>query len=98
MLIVGQRYLKGVGAKLDIRMGSQWIAKSARLGHPPAQFIMGVLNATGHGMPKDPVEAYAWPSATAAQGLNKASKSLVKLEKQLSPAQKAEARKRAEER
>ena len=98
MLIVGQRYLKGVGVKLDIRLGSQWVAKSARLGHPPAQFIMGVLNATGHGMRKDPVEAYAWLSAAVAKGFNKASKSLAKLEKQLSPAQKAEARQRAEER
>ena len=98
MLIVGQRYLKGVGVKLDIRLGSQWVAKSARLGHPPAQFIMGVLNATGHGMPKDPVEAYAWLSAAVAKGFNKASKSLAKLEKQLSPAQKTEARQRAEER
>ena len=98
MLIVGQRYLKGVGVKLDIRMGSQWVAKSARLGHPPAQFIMGVLNATGHGMPKDPVEAYAWLSAAVAKGFNKAGESLAKLEKQLSPAQKAEGRQRAEER
>ena len=98
MLIVGQRYLKGVGVKLDIRMGSQWVAKSARLGHPPAQFIMGVLNATGHGMRKDPVEAYAWLSAAVAKGFNKAGKSLAKLEKQLSPAQKAEGRQRAEER
>ena len=98
MLIVGQRYLKGVGVKLDIRLGSQWVAKSARLGHPPAQFIMGVLNATGHGMRKDPVEAYAWLSAAVAKGFNKASKSLAKLEKQLSPAQKAEGRQRAEER
>ncbi len=98
MLIVGQRYLKGVGVKLDIRMGSQWVAKSARLGHPQAQFIMGVLNATGHGMRKDPVEAYAWLRAAVAKGFNKAGKSLAKLEKQLSPAQKAEGRQRAEER
>ena len=98
MLIVGQRYLKGLGVKLDIRMGSQWVAKSARLGHPPAQFIMGVLNATGHGMRKDPVEAYAWLRAAVAKGFNKAGKSLAKLEKQLSPAQRAEGQQRAEER
>jgi len=49
-------------------------------------------------MRKDPVEAYAWLSAAVAKGFNKASKSLAKLEKQLSPAQKAEGRQRAEER
>ena len=98
MLIVGQRYLKGVGVKRDIRMGAQWVAKSARLGHPPAQFIMGILNATGQGVRKDPVEAYAWLSAAEAKGFKKAGKSLTKLEKQLNPVQQAEARQRAEER
>ena len=98
MLIVGQRYLKGVGVKRDIHMGAQWVAKSARLGHPPAQFLMGILNATGQGVRKDPVEAYAWLSAAEAKGVKKAGKSLAKLEKQLNTAQQAEARQRAEER
>ena len=98
MLIVGQRYLKGVGVKRDIHMGAQWVAKSARLGHPPAQFLMGILNATGQGVRKDPVEAYAWLSAAEAKGVKKAGKSLAKLKKLLNTAQQAEARQRAEER
>ena len=98
MLIVGQRYLQGVGVKRDIHVGAKWVAKSARLGHPPAQFIMGILRSTGHGVSKDPVEAYAWLSAAEAKGFKKASKNRVELEKQLSPAQKAEGQQRAQER
>ena len=98
MLIIGQRYLKGVGVKRDIRLGARWVAKSARLGHPPAQFIMGLLNATGHGVRKDPVEAYAWLSAAVAKGFTKARKTKAKLEAKLSPVEKAEGRQRAKER
>ena len=59
---------------------------------------MGLLNATGHGVRKDPVEAYAWLSAALAMGFTKARKTKAKLEAKLSPVEKAEGRQRAKER
>ncbi len=95
LLIVGKRYLNGLGVEKNLHKGALWVAKSARLGHPPAQYLMGVLNATGHGLRKDPIEAYAWLSIAVKNGFNRGGELLGRLEKHLSVKELEEGRRRA---
>lgn len=47
---------------------ARWFDQAARRGLADAQFNLGMLYAQGLGIGRDPVEAYAWFSAAAAQG------------------------------
>ncbi len=42
------------------RLAAQWYRKAAQQGHGRAQYNMAVLHLHGHGVERDPVEAYAW--------------------------------------
>jgi len=95
MLRVGQRYLKGIGAPRDARKGAEWVAKSAKLGHGPAQYIFGALLAAGHGVRKDRIEAYKWFSMAKANGVGASHKYLKRLRGELTAAQVSEAERRA---
>jgi localization factor PodJL len=47
---------------------ARWFDQAARRGLMDAQFNLGMLYAQGLGISRDPVEAFAWFSAAAAQG------------------------------
>jgi localization factor PodJL len=47
---------------------ARWFDQAARRGLMDAQFNLGMLYAQGLGIGRDPVEAFAWFSAAAAQG------------------------------
>jgi localization factor PodJL len=47
---------------------ARWFDLAARQGLADAQFNLGMLYAQGLGVDRDPVEAFAWFSAAAAQG------------------------------
>jgi localization factor PodJL len=47
---------------------ARWFDQAARKGLADAQFNLGMLYAQGLGIGRDPVEAFAWFSAAAAQG------------------------------
>jgi localization factor PodJL len=47
---------------------ARWFDQAARHGLMDAQFNLGMLYAQGLGISRDPVEAFAWFSAAAAQG------------------------------
>ena len=95
LLIIGKRYLNGLGVKKNPREGVLWVVKSARLGYPPAQYLLGALYATGQGLRKDPVEAYAWLSIAVKNGFNRGNELLSKLEQTLSKDEQEEGRRRA---
>ena len=95
MLIIAQRYLKGIGIDKDIRKGAIWAEKSAQLKHPPAQHLIGILRAAGHGVTQDPIEAYAWLTAAVNKGYQKAKIPLKQLHSKMSATERTEGRTRA---
>jgi serine/threonine protein kinase/TPR repeat protein len=73
---LGMMYLRGDGVAKDTTAGSQWILKSAQLGHTDAQMEMGRLYFAGTGVPKDEARAVSWfddAAATANLGTTKAT-------------------------
>ncbi len=62
-----------------------------------AQVNLGVMYAVGQGVPQDYQEAMKWFRLAADQGLEKAAKWLEVLEKEMTPAQLAEAQRLARE-
>ena len=95
MLIVGKRYLKGIGIQKNIREGAAWVEKAAHLRHPPAQHLMGILRAGGHGVSQNSIEAYAWLTSAVNKGYDKAKIPLKKIQKKMSASDRAEGRIRA---
>ena len=52
----------------------RWYREGVERGADDAQFNLGSMYAHGEGVPEDPVEAFAWFSAAAEQGLSSAKK------------------------
>jgi len=94
---LGTRYLKGLGVKRDAKTGSGWMRRAADAGHARAQHVLGMLYTSGYGVAKDPVEAYKWLHLSATRGFSPAKESRTKLGRQLTDAQRAEAKARAKE-
>ena len=47
---------------------ARWMTTAARLGHGEAQAVLGQWMLDGHGLPRDPENAYAWFRRAADQG------------------------------
>ena len=59
--------LEGVGR--DFIQAVAWYHKAALRGHPIAQFNLGCMHTSGHGVRRpDPVEAVRWYRKAAEQG------------------------------
>lgn len=77
------------------RLAAHWYRKSAQQGHVRAQYNMAVLHLHGHGVERDPVEAYAW-LLQSSRGGHEASGSLMRdLDAILNDRQVAAARERS---
>lgn len=68
---LGMAYLSGQGVKQNITQGMVWLRKAAKSGHPPAQFVVGVMVLGGqypgaHG--PDPAKAVVWLKRAATRG------------------------------
>ena len=50
-----------------------WFQKSAEQGNPEAQNNLAILHASGAGVPKDEIRAYAWFNLAAAKGKREAA-------------------------
>ena len=50
------------------KLAAQWYRKAAQQGHARAQYNMAVLYLKGHGVERDPVEAYAWLLQSSENG------------------------------
>jgi uncharacterized protein len=99
---LGVACVAGYGVPQDYRQGVFWYRKAAEQGLDRAQNNLGFMYANGQGIGRDYVEAYKWYSlsvvnATHDEARNAATKNRDDLARRMTPAQIAEARKRASE-
>ena len=95
---LGLSYENGDGVPRDYAIARQWYEKSAAQGDEKAQLYLGLQSAFGQGGPVDLVQAHMWYSLAAEKGHLGAAVYRNDLAKQMTPAQIAEAQKRARER
>lgn len=89
-------YVRGEGVPRDDAAAFEWFQKAAIQGHTVARIMMGLMYASGQGTKKDPEAAYMWLTAAAQQGDVRGQATLAGLERELTTAQIAEARERAQ--
>jgi len=94
---LGNMYREGLGVVKDEAEAVKLYRKAAEQGDADAQFNLGVSYAKGLGVVKDEAEAYKWYLLAGAQGDEEAKKGIERLERVLTPAQRAEGQKRARE-
>ena len=94
---LGLLYENGDGVPQDYEKAREWYEKSAAQGEANAQFYLGLLSAFGQGGPLDLAQAHMWYSLAAGKGHVGAAVYRNDLAKQMTPAQIAEAQKRARE-
>jgi uncharacterized protein len=93
----GLLYENGDGVPRDYAKARQWYEKAAAQGDAKAQLYLGLQSSFGQGVPMDLVEAYMWYSLAAGNGNAHAPGYRNDLSRQMTPAQIAEAQKRARE-
>lgn len=94
---LGLMYDTGVGVPKDAAQAVFWYGKAAERGDTDAQSNLGASFAVGVGVPKDLVMAYMWRNLAAAKGNEIAKNARDALEKEMTPAQIAEAQKLSRE-
>ena len=94
---LGLLYENGDGVPRDYEKAREWYEKSAAQGEANAQFYLGLMSAFGRGGPLDLAQAHMWYSLAAGNGHVGATVYRNDLAKQMTPAQIAEAQKRARE-
>jgi len=94
---LGSLYENGDGIPRDFAKAHQWYEKAAAQGEAKAQFYLGIQSAFGEGAPLDLVQAHMWYSLAAGNGNAHAPGYRDDLARQMTPAQIAEAHKRARE-
>jgi TPR repeat protein len=93
----GLLYENGDGVPRDYAKARQWYEKAAAQGDAKAQLYLGMQYSFGQGGPVDLVQAYIWYSLAAGNGNAHAPGYRDDLSRQMTPAQIAEAQKRARE-
>jgi uncharacterized protein len=93
----GLLYENGDGVPLDYAKARQWYEKAAVQGDAKAQLYLGLQSSFGQGVPMDLVDAYMWYSLAAGNGNAHAPGYRADLSRQMTPAQIADAQKRARE-
>ena len=93
----GLLYENGDGVPRDFSKAREWYQKAAAQGEAKAQFYLGMQSAYGEGGPMDLVQAHMWYSLAAGNGNAHAPGYRDDLARQMTPAQIADAQKRARE-
>ena len=94
---LGLLYANGWGVPQDYVQARQWFEKAAVQRDAKAQHSLGLLYAKGQGVSQDFVQAYMWYSLAIANGEKEGAIIRDALVKRMTPAQIAEAQKRARE-
>jgi TPR repeat protein len=98
---MGVVYAGGEGVSQDEAQAVEWWRRAAEQGHAGAQNNAGWLLFRGSGVTRDGVEAYMWLSLAAARTSGESQRHTAarsdEVERELTPAQLAEAKKRAQE-
>ena len=99
---LGAMYNIGQGVPQDYAQAVKWYRLAADRGYARAQSRLGFMYSLGHGVPKDYVQAVKWFNLSAARASadekdvrDHAAKALDELASMMTPAQVAEAQKRA---
>ncbi len=69
----------------------RWYRAAAEQGYAVAQFKLGLMYATGEGVPEDNVLAYAWMNLAGAQGVDEAQEAKDRLSRDMTREQVARA-------
>jgi uncharacterized protein len=95
---IGVFYQLGTGVTADAASARRWLAKAAEQGHHRAQNNLGTMYYTGGATARDPIEALKWLtlSADGLQGEARdiALRNIAAIEKELSPGDITEAKRR----
>jgi TPR repeat protein len=94
---LGLMYANGQGVTQDYAEAQKWFRLAAERGDPAAQNALGLMYEAGRGLSRDYVLAHLWFDLSAAQGTKTAVTGRDRVERQMAPAQIAEAQKLARE-
>ena len=94
---LGVMYDMGLGVPQDYQEAVRWYRRAAEQGNAGAQNNLGFMYGNAQGVPKDYVLAHMWLNLVAAKGLKDAGELRDFLEKDMTPAQLAEAQRLARE-
>lgn len=94
---LGRMFRYGRGIPKDSVQAVGWYRKAAEQGNANAQGALGLMYIQDDGLPKDFIAAHMWNSLAAAQGVDVAKTLRDALEKEMTPAQIAEAQKMSRE-
>jgi S1-C subfamily serine protease len=89
-------YRQGSGVRIDPEKAFFWFRKAADQGDALGQLNVGLTYSIGRDVKKDPVEAYKWYLLAGDQGDKEARKMLALSDAILTPAQRTDARRRAD--
>ncbi|MDP9100050.1 MAG: sel1 repeat family protein [Verrucomicrobiota bacterium] len=92
---LGYCYDQGEGVPKDLVEAAKWYRKAAEQNQAASQESLGICYMNAEGVTKDVVEAYKWFLLASDQGEEQSKKLMALLDKQMSPEQLDEARKRA---
>ncbi len=81
----------------DYAEAAKWFRKAANQGDAVAQYYLGIIYDKGYGVPQDYVQAHKWYNLAEAQGRTAAGWYRGRVAKLMTPAQIAEAQRRARE-
>jgi TPR repeat protein len=93
--LLGFLYAAGNGVALNDTEAARWFRRAADQGEARAQFLLGSAYAEGAGLPQDYVSARMWFELAAAQSEPNAQRALAWSAQHMTPAQIADAKKRA---
>lgn len=92
---LGLAYVHGQGVPRDYAKAVFWFRKAAYQRLAQAEYNLGDENFLGHGTPRNFERAYFWLDLAAAQGFANAAAQRDRIENLLTPAELAEAQRRA---
>ncbi|MBM4138519.1 MAG: sel1 repeat family protein [Nitrospira sp.] len=94
---LGTLYFNGEGGPKDYQQALRWLRRAADQGMPLAQTKLAIMYDYGEGVPKDKVQAYKWLTLAAKHGDKSAPLLLASLDKEMTEARIAKAKKLASE-
>jgi TPR repeat protein len=94
---LGFRYQEGQGVAKDSVEAVRWYRRGAEQGNDRAQLGLSMCYREGDGVVKNEIESYKWLLLAASQGNEKIKEFIANAEKRLSPAQRADGQRLAQE-
>lgn len=80
--VTSENYYEGITDNPNVKIFNKYLENAKKL-DVIAQFNVGLMYATGHGVKKDKAEAFKWYQMASDQGDIDAQKALKKLKKKL---------------